>query len=343
MKHFIFVISFFLVQSCLLIFGCTTVDHPAHVVVIGGGPAGLATAIEAKLAGASVQVVEKRSEYTRPQRQILVDNSIKLLKKWGVSVDQMKVVQINPDESIAIVSIHVLEECLARRAREMNIEFFQGEFVRLNSDQTISVSSVSNSLVTLSYDFLVGADGIHSKTREALGIKVNHLGDAKARAVFVPLAPTSKPAFDISQPIKGPSYFISRIKMPVGSIIFMQSFAPIPLEQLKLAIGKEGWHDEEVSPELIKAFPVDVTLQQAKSFSNAKKSALLVGDTAATASFFRGLGTNTALKTAAAAGAFFRTVQEEGNAAYEAFNQAAKLATDAMIQDSLFLFDYSNP
>ena len=126
--------------------------------------------------------------------------------------------------------------------------------------------------------------------------------------------------------------------MPHGSLIFMQSFAPISLEQFRFAIAKEGWHEEEKSEIFSQA--IDVTLQQAHVFYNSQQSALLVGDAAATASFFRGMGANTAFKTAAAAGIFFRSVGQEGPADYESFNQSVKLATDAMIQDSQFLFEY---
>ena len=60
------------------------------VLVIGGGPAGLATAIEAADSGAQVTVVEKRKSYSRSQSVFLFDASIKLLEKWKVNIPESK-------------------------------------------------------------------------------------------------------------------------------------------------------------------------------------------------------------------------------------------------------------
>lgn len=55
----------------LLVFGvCSHLfcsDAPLSIVIVGGGPAGLATAIVAKEQGAQVTVIEKRASYSREQ------------------------------------------------------------------------------------------------------------------------------------------------------------------------------------------------------------------------------------------------------------------------------------
>jgi len=76
-----------------------------------------------------------------------------------------------------------------------------------------------------------------------------------------------------------------------------------------------------------------VILQQAKAFSNQEASAILVGDAAATGSFFQGMGANTAFMTAELAGQFVKSKS------YADFNQSMKATTDALIEDSRYLFD----
>jgi flavin-dependent dehydrogenase len=63
-----------------------------------------------------------------------------------------------------------------------------------------------------------------------------------------------------------------------------------------------------------------------------------VGDAAASASFFQGMGANTALQTAEIAGRFFQDVKSIDRKRYEDFERAMKEATDALIEDSKFLF-----
>jgi len=343
MKNFILLLPFLLIPFHLFAFESPTPECQNHVVVIGGGPAGLATAIEARKAGFRVQVIEKRSEYTRPQVVFLNENSIQLLKNWGADLQQVKLIEIAPQKSKGIVELRILEELLAKRTKELNIEILRATFDGFNSDQSLVVTTDSGAQRTLPYDFVVGADGAHSKTREALGISVTHFGDAKALATFVRVPPSTKPGFDVSPALRGPSYYLKRIKIVAGSVIFMQSYNDISEQEFRDAVANAGWHEEaEMLAEQLGRLKVDVTLQQALVFSAKAKAAILVGDASATASFFNGMGANTAFKTAEAAGLFFQTVQEQGAAAYETFDLSLKLATDAMIQDSQFLFDYSN-
>lgn len=56
-------------------------ERPLSIVMIGGGPAGLGAAIEAKLGGAHVTIVEKREAYTREQYFFLWGASLSILKQ----------------------------------------------------------------------------------------------------------------------------------------------------------------------------------------------------------------------------------------------------------------------
>lgn len=341
MKKLILILPILLVPFYLFAVESSQPTCSFNVVVIGAGPAGLATAIEARQAGASVQVIEKRDAYTRLQGVFLLDHSLDLLKKWGVSVEHVKIARTAPDMRIGFVQLSLLEKAMAKRATEIGIEISRGELVGLKGDKTILVETASNKTLIAHYDVLVGADGAHSKTRDALGIGVNHLGSAKAYAVFIPLARSVMPPFEVSPTIAGADYYLRRIKTPEGSIIFMQSFAPVSQEKLREGVAKEGWVNEVRELAEPRGFPVDVELSQAQAFSDAKNVAILVGDAAATASFFRGMGANTAFRTAEVAGVFFETLIQKGLADYYGFDQAVKHTTDNMIQDSQFLFDYS--
>ena len=76
-----------------------------------------------------------------------------------------------------------------------------------------------------------------------------------------------------------------------------------------------------------------------RTFSHTDHSALLHRViAAASASFFQGMGANTALTGAAIAGHFLGEVQKDPEAAYDQFNQSMQEATDALIADSAFLF-----
>ena len=58
----------------------------------------------------------------------------------------------------------------------------------------------------------------------------------------------------------------------------------------------------------------------------------MIGDAAASASFFEGMGANTGFRAAEIAGCFFANRDEL------AFQDEMKRATNFMIQDSLYLF-----
>jgi hypothetical protein len=105
-------------------------ENPSSVLVIGGGPAGLATAIEASVNGAHVIIIEKRNSYSRLQRVFLLDSSIKLLEKWKVDVPEMTVADFGDNGKFSFVSINRLEEALVTQVASHDISseerFFPG-------------------------------------------------------------------------------------------------------------------------------------------------------------------------------------------------------------------------
>lgn len=204
--------------------------------------------------------------------------------------------------------------------------------------------------VHLSYDIIVGADGAHSRLRDALGIPCNCMGTAKGMGAAIFNIPSDAETNDfISPTIKKNGFFVRRIALPSARFIFAQSFPKtfegfdqISQKQLAEAAKESGWmlEAERIAEGKTIIFDnIEVILQQAKIFSDENRSGIVVGDAAATATFFQGKGANTALKTAAVAGEFFKRIQAHDESAYDTFNQRMKETTDALINDSLYLFN----
>lgn len=336
--------------SLLLLFAKGVLSAaPLSVVIIGGGPVGLATAIEAHENGAQVTIVEKRQEYSRLQTVFLLTSSLDLLKKWNVVSSQMHVVDLREGQQIGFVQIKNLEKSLEERVNQLGITKLCGEFKSLQADvPQIIVTTANNEEINLTYDLLVGADGPHSYLRDSLGIRSDRLG--VARAVFIAIRhEDGSGAMDISPAMKKGIFFIRKISTPDVSIIFAQtcsntSFPLEPISQWELGeLSKQcEWQQEaqaivEGKAKISDTF--EIVLQQVQTFSNQQRSAILVGDAAAAASFFQGMGLNTGLKTAVIAGELIKKVQgEDKNHAYQLFNQKMKETTNYLIDDSRFLF-----
>jgi 2-polyprenyl-6-methoxyphenol hydroxylase-like FAD-dependent oxidoreductase len=302
------------------------------VLVIGGGPSGLATAIVAKMQGCRTTLIEKREAHTRTQRLFLFEPTLKLLEKWKVDLSLMHIMDLGNGERIGFVCIHDLEQALEKRAKELGVRTICGVFLQGLAPQHKALI-LADQKMEIPYDILVGADGAHSPVREAAGIKAEQLGTGSGAFAFVPLAVSD--AIDVTPPIPIENGFLRRIKIPFRSIVFIQTHKPATKTCLEKAIASQGWAEEIAAFQENKAtiaWEIGVLLQRASSFYDKKSSVILVGDAAATASFFQGMGANTALRTAEIAGAFFRKRDAT------IFHQSMKEATDALIQDSAFLF-----
>jgi putative polyketide hydroxylase len=178
------------------------------VLVVGAGPAGLATAVGALRHGARVLVVERRvGTSTIPRAVGLSTRTMELLRTWGLdrrvragSVDCLPAssvvrtlveepLEVNPPahgplrETLAVspafpafVPQDHLEPLLVARVREL------GGDVRFGTSLTGLVVTPDGVRAELGAAgpvrarFVVGADGTRSAVRAALGIGVRHLG-----------------------------------------------------------------------------------------------------------------------------------------------------------------------
>jgi len=281
-------------------------ESPISVLIIGGGPAGLATAIEARQAGAIVKVVEKRSAYERQQQLFLRGHALGLLEKWEVDSPELKKVEIGV-KRVGFIPISALEEALLKRARELGISVIQDEFLELSKQGRSAILSKEGAV---SYDILVAADGSHSQVRQALGIEADLMGQGKAGAALLPPSLGESGSIDVSPVIQHADSFVQKFQLPGVNFIFLQGPISATQDDFIKMCKASGWdcQAEQIAADGgLLLLDADVYLQKARRFSLNDRGALLVGDAAGTGSFFRGSGANHALETAEIAGHFFKT------------------------------------
>jgi menaquinone-9 beta-reductase len=155
------------------------------LVVAGGGPVGLATAIGARAAGLSVAVVEPRdAPVDKACGEGLMPAAVTALGRLGVVVPGRPFVGIRylaPDRSVAAVfragpglgvrrtSLHA---ALAARADQVGAERVCGSVRGIEQDR-VGVTAAG-----LRARWLVAADGLHSPVRRVLGLQVPASGGA---------------------------------------------------------------------------------------------------------------------------------------------------------------------
>ncbi len=335
--------TFILVAFCLscLSFSFASEAKPLSVVVVGGGPTGLGTAIEAHLSGADVTVIEKRQKYIRVNTLFLYTVTLELFNKWKVSVPNMAELEFKGQRR-GFVLIKDLEDSLTKRVHELGIRRVQGEFRDFVEGERAAIIQTADGEILLPYDVLVGADGANSRVREKLEIPCTTLGYAIAGMAMVS---ATNPEKKIGAEIRThKDIFAKKVTVPNASILFIQSRPDSVVEEM----GKNelahftyavGWQEEAEKIEeggILSIENVPVYLQRATVFYHPHKSAILLGDAAGSASFYQGMGANFSLKSTELAGELFRQFHEE--TALASFERNMEKAVDVLMQDSLPLF-----
>lgn len=319
--------------------------HPFRVVVIGAGPAGLVSALEANQAGATVSVIEKRAQYTRKQHIILDEPSLNTLKRLDIDCPELSLFQ---PAKVGIVPINKLEEALKKKAILQGISILAGTMKKINSNNTVTIKRKDQHLTELGYDVLIGADGGNSNVRSELGISMRSFGEAAwgAGSVLKLSDPKgfSLDTFHIEDPYSQSPCSLRRFVSPDGySVVFSHSHKNLNREEFSHVIESVGFKEEA---ELIRAEKelgyydnVSIKLVQARQFLSSSASALIIGDAAASASFFEGKGANTAIATAVISGEYIRNRFAGNSDADEIFHKKMEARTLEMIQASQYLFD----
>jgi flavin-dependent dehydrogenase len=157
------------------------------VLVVGGGPVGLAAAIEARLAGLSVMIVEPRADaIDKACGEGLMPGAIPLLGRLGVDPVGMPLRGV----SYRTATRHVdylfrsgigrgvrrttLHGALSTRAAELGVERAVGRVDTVEQDgESVTAAGIRAS-------WLLACDGLHSSVRRATGLD----GIARGRARF---------------------------------------------------------------------------------------------------------------------------------------------------------------
>ncbi|GAA4730930.1 FAD-dependent oxidoreductase [Actinomycetospora chibensis] len=184
-----------------------------HVLVVGAGPAGLATALSAARHGARVLVVERhRSTSIHPRASGLSTRTMEIFRTWGVAdavraagsvilarasagatladpdLAESSIGYPLPREALAVsptfpacCAQDLLEPILLAAVRRAGVDVrFDTELTDLAVDDSGAWARVhdrvTGATTTVASRFVVGADGPRSRVRTALGIGTEHLG-----------------------------------------------------------------------------------------------------------------------------------------------------------------------
>lgn len=150
------------------------------VLIAGGGPVGLATAIEARLAGLSATVVEPRSgTIDKACGEGLMPGAIGALERLGVDPDGMPIrgfsyldgtrrvnYRFRGDEGRGVRRT-TLHAALRARASEVGVQILPGRVEQIAQDR-FGVTAAG-----LRASWLIGADGLHSAVRRAAHLEAS--------------------------------------------------------------------------------------------------------------------------------------------------------------------------
>jgi flavin-dependent dehydrogenase len=169
------------------------VRRTTDVVVVGGGPAGLAAAIAARLRGLQVIVLEAaRPPIDKVCGEGLMPDALTALRRLGIPltpehgapfagirfVDSAQQVDARFPHGLGVgVRRPILHACLVERARELGVSLLWGTPVR-----TITPTVLHSPGRSVAYRWLIAADGLHSAVRRRTGL--NQFTVARRRLGF---------------------------------------------------------------------------------------------------------------------------------------------------------------
>ena len=187
-----------------------------RVVIVGGGTVGLCTAVFLARQGVSVHVLERRSKVNdHPRAFGISDRSAEILREAGIEVDTAQITAgLMRGSSLASLTAvtsqferpeigpdrlgHCPQDRIDRAALAMLPDLgarvdFDNEVVALADDGVVTADGR-----VFTCDYVIGADGIRSKTRDLLGIGVTGPGLTGGTAMLNVLFRAELPAPPLS-------------------------------------------------------------------------------------------------------------------------------------------------
>jgi geranylgeranyl reductase len=165
-----------------------------HVVVVGGGPAGLTAAEAMAKAGIRTTLIERAPERMLPCVGLLGSPLLAELEVPEMLLAQRvhEVALSSPTQRMAFVTLgsherwagvmrrELLQTLLKRRAEEAGVTFMQGTFTRFRHADgdypLLEIKLPSGEREQVQADVVIGADGVHSRVARAIGLPAQALG-----------------------------------------------------------------------------------------------------------------------------------------------------------------------
>ncbi|WP_223693237.1 NAD(P)/FAD-dependent oxidoreductase [Leifsonia poae] len=156
----------------------------ADLLVVGAGPVGLAAAIEARLAGQDVLLVEAREgPIDKACGEGLMPGALTALRRIGVDPaghDLAGIAYLNADHRVEHrftggggrgVRRTVLQAALAARAADLGVRFVRGRVTGAEQGGGSASVRIAEGGTVLTAPWLIAADGLHSPIRRHLGLE----------------------------------------------------------------------------------------------------------------------------------------------------------------------------